>query len=412
MARIVQKFGGTSVSDVERIRAVADRVCRTRKEGNEVVVVVSARSGVTNDLISRAKALNPNPNEREMDLLLAVGEQETIALTTMALHSLGVPAVSRTGAQAGILTDPAHTRARILRISGGDIDQQLRAGNVVIVAGFQGTNVDGQTTTLGRGGSDLSAIAIAAALNADLCQIYTDVEGVFTADPRIVPDARKLNEIAYEEMLELASSGSKVMQTRAVKFAQKYGVRFEVRSSFNDKPGTIVKEEVVSMEDVAVSGIALDRNQVKIVISDIPDRPGSAARIFQALSEEGVLVDMIVQNLGREGRANLTFTVPEEDAFRAGNAVKALKEDFPDARISTYDRIAKLSAVGVGMRSHTGVAGKLFGALAEKKINVQMISTSEIKISVVIGIDEAEEAVRTLHQAFDLAGVDETIQAP
>ncbi|MBC2604353.1 aspartate kinase [Puniceicoccus vermicola] len=403
MARIVQKFGGTSVGDVERIRKVADRVRRTRDEGHEVVVVVSARSGVTNELISRAKALNPNPNEREMDLLLAVGEQETIALTTMALHSLGIPAVSRTGAQAGILTDPAHTRARILEISGGDIDQQLKNGSVVIVAGFQGANVDGQTTTLGRGGSDLSAIAIAAALNADLCQIYTDVEGVFTADPRIVPDARKLDEIAYEEMLELASSGSKVMQTRAVKFAQKYGVRFEVRSSFNDKPGTIVKEEVVSMEDVAVSGVALDRNQVKIVISDIPDRPGTAARIFQALSEEGVLVDMIVQNLGREGRANLTFTVPEDDAFRAENAVKALKEDFPEAQISTYDRIAKLSAVGVGMRSHTGVAGKLFRALAEKKINVQMISTSEIKISVVIGIEDAEEAVRTLHAAFGLA---------
>ena len=402
MARIVQKFGGTSVGDVERIRKVAERVQRTREEGHEVVVVVSARSGVTNELISRAKALNPNPNEREMDLLLAVGEQETIALTTMALHALGIPAVSRTGAQAGILTDPEHTRARILEISGGDIDQQLKNGSVVIVAGFQGANVDGQTTTLGRGGSDLSAIAIAAALKADLCQIYTDVEGVFTADPRIVPDARKLDEIAYEEMLELASSGSKVMQTRAVKFAQKYGVRFEVRSSFNDKPGTIVKEEVVSMEDVAVSGVALDRNQVKIVISDIPDRPGTAARIFQALSEEGVLVDMIVQNLGREGRANLTFTVPEEDAFRAENAVRNLKEDFPDGQISTYDRIAKLSAVEVGMRSHTGVAGKLFGALAEKKINIQMISTSEIKISVVVNIDDAEEAVRTLHSAFGL----------
>lgn len=403
MARIVQKFGGTSVGDVERIRNVAERVRRTREEGHEVVVVVSARSGVTNELISRAKALNPNPNEREMDLLLAVGEQETIALTTMALHSLGIPAVSRTGAQAGILTDPAHTRARILEISGGDIDQQLKNGSVVIVAGFQGANVDGQTTTLGRGGSDLSAIAIAAALNADLCQIFTDVEGVFTADPRIVPDARKLDEIAYEEMLELASSGSKVMQTRAVKFAQKYGVRFEVRSSFNDKPGTIVKEEVVSMEDVAVSGVALDRNQVKIVISDIPDRPGSAARIFQTLSEEGVLVDMIVQNLGREGRANLTFTVPKDDAFRAENAVKSLKEDFPGAQVSTFDRIAKLSAVGVGMRSHTGVAGKLFRALADKKINVQMISTSEIKISVVIEIDQADEAVRTLHDAFGLA---------
>ncbi|MFP4352232.1 MAG: aspartate kinase [Puniceicoccaceae bacterium] len=403
--RIVQKYGGTSVGDVDRIRKVADRIAAARSGGDEIVVVVSARSGVTNELISRARALNPNPNDREMDLLLAVGEQETIALVAMALDAIGVPAVSRTGAQAGIITDPSHTRARILEISGGDIDEQLRGGNVVIVAGFQGANVDGQTTTFGRGGSDLSAIAIAAALKADLCQIFTDVEGVFTADPRIVPDARRLDRISYEEMLELASSGSKVMQTRAVKLAQKFGVRFEVRSSFNDKPGTIVKEEVVSMEDVAVSGVALDRNQVKIVVSDIPDRPGTAARIFQALADEGVLVDMIVQNLGREGRANLTFTVPEEDAFRAENAVKVLKEDFPDARIETHDRIAKLSAVGVGMRSHTGVAGKLFGALANRKINIQMISTSEIKISVVISIDDAEEALRTLHEVFDLGRV-------
>jgi len=402
--RIVQKFGGTSVGDVDRIRRVAEKVAKTRAEGNALVVVVSARSGVTNELISRARALNPNPNDREMDLLLAVGEQETIALLAMALHAVDVPAVSRTGAQAGILTDPAHTRARILKISGGDIDDELRKGNVVIVAGFQGANLDGQTTTLGRGGSDLSAIAMAAALNADLCQIFTDVEGVFTADPRIVPDARKVEEISYEEMLELASSGSKVMQTRAVKFAQKYGVTFEVRSSFNDQPGTIVKEEVVSMEDVAISGVALDKNQVKIVIGDIPDRPGTAAKIFQALADEGVLVDMIVQNLGKKGRANLTFTVPAEDAFRAETAVKALTEEFPGAQISTYDRIAKVSAVGVGMRSHTGVAGKLFGALAEQRINIQMISTSEIKISVVIGIDDGEEAVRVLHRVFGLAG--------
>lgn len=392
------------MGDVDRIRRVAERVAKTRAEGHEVVVVVSARSGVTNELISRAKALNPNPNDREMDLLLAVGEQETIALLAMALHAIQVPAVSRTGAQAGILTDPSHTRARILKISGGDIDEQLANGSVVIVAGFQGANIDGQTTTLGRGGSDLSAIAIAAAIGADLCRIYTDVEGVFTADPRVVPDARKLREISYEEMLELASSGSKVMQTRAVKFAQKYGVTFEVRSSFNDQPGTIVKEEVVSMEDVAISGIALDKNQVKIVISDIPDRPGTAAKIFEALADEGVLVDMIVQNLGKKGRANLTFTVPAEDAYRAETAVKNLNAEFPDAQISTYDRIAKVSAVGVGMRSHTGVAGKLFGALANQKINIQMISTSEIKISVVIGIDDGEEAVRVLHQVFGLEG--------
>jgi len=400
--RTVQKYGGTSVGDVDRIRIVAERIASSQRAGNEVVVVVSARSGVTNDLIARARSLNPNPNDREMDLLLAVGEQETIALVTMALHALGVSAVSRTGAQAGILTDPAHTRARILKISGGDIEQKLQEGNVVIVAGFQGANLDGQTTTLGRGGSDLSAIAMAAALRADLCQIFTDVEGVFTADPRIVKDARKLTEISYEEMLELASSGSKVMQTRAVKFAQKYGVRFEVRSSFNNEPGTLVKEEVVSMEDVEVSGVALDRNQIKIVVSDVPDQPGTAARIFHALSERDVVVDMIVQNMGRKGRANLTFTVPKEDALRAEQAVDDLKKEFKDAQFTTYDQIAKLSVVGVGMRSHSGVAGKLFGSLADRKINIQMISTSEIKISVVLSLDDAEEAVKIVHQAFQL----------
>lgn len=402
MARIVQKYGGTSVGDVERIRRVASRVARWHAEGHEVVVVVSARGGVTNELLARAKALNPQPNEREMDLLLAVGEQETIALVAMALHALGVPAVSRTGAQAGILTDPDHTRARILRISGGDIGDALGRGEVVIVAGFQGANMDGQTTTLGRGGSDLSAIALAAALEAEVCQIYTDVDGVYTADPRIVPDAKKIDAIGYEEMLELASSGSRVMQTRAVRFAQKYGVPFEVRSSFNDEPGTMVQEEVVSMEDVAVSGVALDRNQVKIVVSDIPDRPGTAARLFEALAADGVLVDMIVQNLGREGRANLTFTVPQEDAYRAEKAVRPLQDEFPDMRVDTYDRIAKLSVVGVGMRSHSGVAGRFFGALAAERINVQMISTSEIKISVVVAAEEADEAVRTVHRAFGL----------
>lgn len=400
--RIVQKYGGTSVGDVDRIRKVAERIANSQRAGHEIVVVVSARSGVTNDLIARAKALHPNPNEREMDLLLAVGEQETIALVAMALHALGVSAVSRTGAQAGILTDPSHTRARIMKISGGDIEQQLKDGNVVIVAGFQGANLDGQTTTLGRGGSDLSAIAMAAALKADLCQIFTDVEGVFTADPRIVPTARKLTEISYEEMLELASSGSKVMQTRAVKFAQKYGVRFEVRSSFNNEPGTLVKEEVVSMEDVEVSGVALDRNQIKIVVSDVPDQPGTAARIFHALSENDVVVDMIVQNMGRKGRANLTFTVPKEDANRAEQAVEDLKKEFSEAQFTTYDQIAKLSVVGVGMRSHSGVAGKLFGALAERKINIQMISTSEIKISVVVALEDAEQAVEIVHEAFRL----------
>ncbi|MEO0510430.1 MAG: aspartate kinase [Verrucomicrobiota bacterium] len=402
MSLIVQKYGGTSVGDVERIKNVASRVKETYDAGNQVVVVVSARSGVTNDLIARAKALNPNPNEREMDMLLAVGEQETIALTAMALHAIGVPAVSRTGRQAGIITDPSHTRARIMSISGGDIKDQLNDGKVVILAGFQGQSSDGQVTTLGRGGSDLSAIAIAAAIKADLCQICTDVDGVYTADPRVVPDATKLDEISYEEMLELASSGSKVMQNRAVEFAQKFDVVFEVRSSFNKNPGTIVKEEVASMEDVVVSGVALDKNQAKIVVSDLPDRPGAAAKLFKALADAGISVDMIVQNPGTEGRARITFTVPRDDVYRAEKAVSKSFPDESSGKIFEASDIAKLSVVGVGMRSHAGVAATLFEALAEASVNIQLVSTSEIKISVGVDLGDAEEAARVVHSAFRL----------
>ena len=403
MALIVQKYGGTSVGDVDRIKKVAQRVKETRDAGNQVIVVVSARSGVTNKLIARAKSINMNPDEREMDMLLTVGEQETIALTAMALHALGVPAVSRTGPQAGILTDPSHTRARITHISGGDIRDQLNAGKVVILAGFQGYSPDGQITTLGRGGSDLSAIAIAAALEADLCQICTDVDGVYTADPRIVPDAQKLDEIAYEEMLELASSGSKIMQNRAVEFAQKYKVVFEVRSSFNKNPGTIVKEEAVSMEDVVVSGIALDKNQAKVVVSDLPDRPGTAAKLFKILADADISVDMIVQNLGREGKASMTFTVPRDDIYRAE---KAVTESFPDeasGQLFEASDIAKVSVVGVGMRSHSGVAATMFKALADAGVNIQLVSTSEIKISVGIDPADAEKATRVVHKAFGLS---------
>jgi len=402
MSLIVQKYGGTSVRDVDRIKNVAQRVKESYESGNQLIVVVSARSGVTNDLVSRAKELDPNPDEREMDMLLSVGEQETIALTAMALHAIGVPAVSRTGMQAGILTDLAHTRARITEISGGDLKEQLDAGKVVILAGFQGHSNDGQITTLGRGGSDLSAIAIAAAVKADLCQIYTDVDGVYTADPRVVADAVKLESISYEEMLELASSGSKVMQNRAVEFAQKYSVIFEVRSSFNNNPGTIVKEEVSSMEDVVVSGVAIDKNQAKIVVSDLPDRPGTAAKLFQALGAAGISVDMIVQNIGREGKANLTFTVAREDISRAE---KTVTESFPNeaaGKLFEASDIAKVSVVGVGMRSHSGVAARLFQALAEDSVNIQLVSTSEIKISVGIEPDDADKAARVIHSAFKL----------
>lgn len=403
MALIVQKFGGTSVGDVDRIRNVATKVKATYDAGNQVVVVVSARSGVTNELIARAKALNPNPDDREMDMLLSVGEQETIALMALALHSLGVKAVSRTGAQAGVITDSVHTRSRIMDISGGDIPKQLEAGKVVIVAGFQGVDDAGQITTLGRGGSDLSAVAIAAALKADLCQIYTDVEGVFTSDPRIVKSARKIEQISYEEMLELASSGSKVMQARAVEFAQKFDVVFEVRSSFNDKPGTIVKAEVPSMEDVVVSGVALDKNQAKITVSDLPDKPGSAAKIFQALGEGDVVVDMIVQNIGRAGAANLSFTVNKDDVERAEQVVQAALTELGGGTVLHSGGIAKLSIVGIGMRSHAGVAATLFSILAKQGVNIDMIATSEIKISVVISLEQADEATCAVHDSFGLA---------
>jgi len=402
MSRIVQKYGGTSVGDVERIKRVAARVAATRAAGNEVVVVVSARSGVTNELIARAKAINAQPNDRELDMLLAIGEQETIALTAMALHAIGVPAISYTGQQAGIVTESMHTRARIVSIAPVNIEEELKKGTVVIVAGFQGISAAGQITTLGRGGSDLTAIALAAATKADVCQIYTDVDGVYTADPRVVPDARKIHEISYDEMLELASLGSKVMQTRSVEFAKKFGVVFEVRSSFNDNPGTLVKEEVASMEDVVVRGVAVDKNQVKVVVSNIPDKPGSAARVFKALGTAGVIVDMIIQNVGRNGVANLTFTVPRDDAHRSEKAVAEVLAELGGGKVQTFDGIAKLSVVGVGMRTHSGVAATLFTTLAEVGANIELISTSEINISVAIELEKADAAARAVHAAFKL----------
>ena len=406
MARIVKKFGGTSVGDVDRIQNVARVIKAEYDKGSEVVVVVSARSGVTNQLIARAKAINPNPADREMDMLLVAGEQETIALTAMALHALGVDAVSMTGAMAGIKTDPCHTRARIVRMECQQLIEHLEKKRVVIVAGFQGANELGQITTLGRGGSDLSAIALAKGVEADLCQIYTDVDGVYTADPRIVPKARKIQEISYEEMLELASLGTKVMQARSVEFSNKYNVPFEVRSSFNNNPGTIVKEEVSSMEDVVVRGIALDKNQAKVIITNIPDKPGSAAKVFQGISDANVVVDMIVQNIGRNGVANMTFTVPQDDMDRASKAVEEILAELGGGEVTLVGDVAKLSVVGIGMRSHSGVAGQLFAALSEAKTNIQLISTSEIKISVVIAEDDADEATRVVHTAFGLDRVD------
>ena len=401
MARIVQKYGGTSVGDVDRIKNVAARIKAIRDEGNELVVVVSARAGVTNELIARAKAVCAMPSEREMDQLLSIGEQETIALTAMALHGIGVAAVSYTGAQAGIFTDKVHTKAKIKMINAGPLEADLRAGNVIIVAGFQGINDEGQITTLGRGGSDLTAIALAAAIKADKCEIYTDVDGVYTADPRVVKDARKLTEISYDEMLELASLGSKVMQSRSVEFAAKYNVVFEVRSSFNNNPGTIVKQEVAYMEKVLVRGVAVDKDQAKVLVSNITDKPGSAAKVFKALANAHINVDMIVQNVGRQGVANLTFTVPLTEKEKAVQALEVVLKEV-GGEVTLDEKIAKISVVGVGMKTHSGVAATLFEALGQAGINLELISTSEIKISVVIAKDKADEAARVAHAAFDL----------
>ena len=402
MALIVQKYGGTSVGDVDRIKNVAQRNQKTRAAGHQLVIVVSARSGVTNELIARAKAINDHPDTREMDMLLAIGEQETIALTAMALHALNIPAVSYTGAQAGIFTDQVFTKAKIKKINPQPILKDLQDGKVVIVAGFQGINDEGQITTLGRGGSDLTAIALAAACRADKCEIYTDVDGVYTADPRIVKNAKKIDEISYDEMLELASLGSKVMQSRSVEFAKQYGVVFEVRSSFNHNPGTIVKEEVAYMEKVVVRGVALDKDQAKVVISSLPDKPATAATIFNALANASINVDMIVQTVGHTGSVDLTFTVQRDDAANAVKVLPAILAQIGGGELKAFDNIAKLSVVGVGMRTHAGVAATLFTALGNAGINIQLIATSEIKITVAVDRARAEEAQRVAHDAFAL----------
>jgi len=367
------------------------------------VVVVPAMSGVTDNLIKLSKELMPLPSERGLDVLLATGEQTTIALTAIALHALDVPAASMTGAQAGIVTDGVHTKAKIQNISPKNIHDLLNQGQVVIVAGFQGQTLQGQVTTLGRGGSDLTAIALAAALKADLCQIYTDVDGVYTADPRIVPDARKLEEISYDEMLELASLGAKVMQSRAVEFAKKFGVIFEVRSSLNENPGTIVKEETKSMEGVVVRGVSLDKNQAKVTLVNVPDTPGVAARIFKAIGDANVNVDMIVQNIshGSGKRAtDLSFTVDKADVLKAQSVIDGLKKEIGFGEVIATDNIGKLSIVGVGMKSHSGVAGKMFEILASEGVNIDMISTSEIKISVIVDLAKGEQAMKAVHEAF------------
>ena len=409
MALIVQKYGGTSVGSPERIRNVASRLLATQAAGHKVVAVVSAMGGVTNRLIELAGEVTAGAKttEREMDVLLATGEQTSIALTAMAINSLGGSACSLTGAQAGISTDGVHTKARIANITPEKIHQLLDDGQIVVVAGFQGSTAEGSITTLGRGGSDLTAIALAGALKADLCQIFTDVDGVYTCDPRVVKDARKIEEISYDELLEMASSGSKVMQSRSVEFAKKFGVVFEVRSSLNDNPGTLVKEENMSMEAVVIRGVSLERDQAKITISGVRDVPGVAAKIFQRISSANIVVDMIVQNVSRTGIADISFTLTKAELAKAKEVLEPLIAEFSGgARLDAEDGIAKLSVVGIGMRSHSGVASEMFQALADAGINIQMISTSEIKTAVIIAEDSIDQAANVVHKAFGLSGAE------
>jgi aspartate kinase len=403
MSLIVQKFGGTSVGTPERIRNVARRILDTQQEGHDVVAVVSAMSGVTDSLIQLAREVTPSPSEREMDVLLATGEQTTIALTAMAIHAMGGAATSLTGAQAGIFTDGVHTKAKINTISPKRIHALLAEGHIVIVAGFQGQSFEGQITTFGRGGSDLTAIALAAAISADACQIFTDVDGVFTCDPRIVPLARKMAEISYDEMLEMASLGSKVMQSRSVEFAKKFGVVFEVRSSFHGGAGTIVREETGSMEKVVIRGISVDRRQAKVTVSGVPDKPGTASKIFGALANANVNVDMIIQNVSAAGTTDISFTTSADELQKIQAALDPVVRSIGAAGFSAQDGIAKLSVVGIGMRSHSGVAAKMFELLASLGINIQMISTSEIKISVIVDEERVNQGANVIHQGFGLA---------
>ena len=393
MALIVQKYGGTSVGSIDRIKNVANRIKVEREKGHQVVAVISAMGGETDKLISLASELSQHPIERELDVLLSSGEQQSIALLAIALNEMGIKAVSATGRQAGILTSGSHTRGRIERIDPALINRYLEADQTVVIAGFQGITEEGMIHTLGRGGSDLSAIAVASSIKAELCQILTDVDGVYTADPRVVEKARKLPEISYDELLELASVGTKVMQSRSVEFAKKYGVKFEVKSSLNNNPGTIVTEEHEAMESVVIRGVSIERSQARVTITDIPDRPGMSGRILGALAEAEVNIDMIVSNIASDKLARHSFTMHTNDLGRAQSALKpVLAELSGDAAIETEAGIAKLSCVGIGMRSHSGVAAQMFEALGEAGVNIGMISTSEIKISVTVEEDQIERA--------------------
>jgi aspartate kinase len=402
MAVIVQKYGGTSVANVGRINAVADRVMNTRASGNDTVVVVSAMSGETDRLLALAAQIHPNPPGRELDVLLATGEQESAALLSMALQHRGCDARSYMGHQVHILTDNVHGKARIRAIDDARVREDLARGRVVVIAGFQGVDEDGNITTLGRGGSDTTAVAMAAALKADECQIYTDVDGVYTADPRIVPDARRLDRVTVDEMLELASLGAKVLQTRSVQFAGRYRVPLRVLSSFEDGPGTLITYEEDPMEEALITGVAYNRDEAKLTILDVPDRPGIAYRLFHEIAAANIAVDMIVQNVGADGLTDVTFTVNRADYGKAMSILRKIAEDLGAGQVTGDDKIVKLSVVGAGMRSNAGVASAAFRALADEGINIQMIATSEVKISMVVEEKYLEAGVRALHSAFGL----------
>jgi len=403
MSIIVQKYGGTSVANADRIKKVAARVARTKDEGHKVAVVVSALGQTTDELIALARQVTTEPSKREFDMLLSTGEQVSIALLAMALQDLGYDAISFTGLQVGIVTDSAHTKARIISVNKNRIMRELDRGKVVIVAGFQGVDENQEITTLGRGGSDTTAVAIATALSADVCEIYTDVDGVFTADPRVVPDARKLAVVSYDEMLEMASAGAKVLHLRAVELAKKCAVKLHVRSSFTDEEGTLVVAETEKMERQVISGVSQDKGEAKVSVLDVPDVPGVAARLFGTLADSGINVDMIVQSVGANGLNTISFTVQESDLKAAMQTAESVASELGAGGVECDPGITKISAVGVGMRSHSGVAATMFKALGDAGINIHMISTSEIKISCVVDTVRAEEALKVVHDAFELS---------
>jgi aspartate kinase len=399
---IVQKYGGTSVANISRIENAARRIANTRRAGYDVVVIVSALGDTTDKLMQMALNITTNPPDRELDMLLSTGEQVSCALLAMATHKLGRPAISFTGAQVGIITDDSFTKARIIDINAKRIIEELKNGRIVIVAGFQGMNLNQDITTLGRGGSNLTAVALAKVLDAKMCEMYTDVEGVYTADPRIVRDARKIGKISYEEMFELASLGTQVLQPRSIEFAMKFGVPIHVRSSFSNRPGTIISKEVKAMEHIVVSGVALNKDEAKVTICDVPDKPGIAAKIFKGIAKDNINVDMIIQNVSRTGATDVSFTVMGTELNKTIKCAKEVSAKIGAGDVTVDKDIAKVSIIGIGMRSHSGVAANMFEALAEKGINIEMISTSEIKISAVVKKSMGEAAVRVIHKKFKL----------